>query len=163
LFVTWRLHGSLPPRARLIAIRSGEEFVEWDLVLDRATDGPLWLRDARVAKLVADSFLYSQSELHRYDLRAWVVMANHVHLLFLPNAALSRITKALKNSTSLRANALLGRTGSPFWQRESFDHWIRNGDEYGRVVRYIENNPVKAGLVARPEDWRWSSAYRLPK
>jgi REP element-mobilizing transposase RayT len=121
------------------------------------------LRDARAAKLVADAFLYGQTELHLYVLRAWVVMANHVHLLLLPIAALSRITKALKNHTAMKANALLGRTGSPFWQRESFDHWIRNDDEYWRVVRYIENNPVKAGLVDRPEDWRWSSAYRLPR
>jgi len=53
----------------------------------------------------------------------------------------------------------LGLTGQPFWQIESFDHWARNQIEFQRIVSYIENNPVKAGLVLSPQDWRWSSAW----
>jgi len=52
----------------------------------------------------------------------------------------------------------LERVGEPFWQTESYDHWIRDDPEFDRVRRYIENNPVRSGLVAKPEDYRWSSA-----
>jgi hypothetical protein len=52
----------------------------------------------------------------------------------------------------------IGFTGSYFWQDESFDHWVRNPAEWEKIRTYIERNPVSAGLVARPEDWPWSSA-----
>ena len=57
------------------------------------------------------------------------------------------------------ANLLLSRTGESFWQSESFDHWVRNAGEMSKIVRYIENNPVTAGLTTRAEDHRWSSAW----
>jgi putative transposase len=72
--------------------------------------------------------------------------------------SLSTITKGLKGYTAREANRILQRTGQPFWQQESFDHWPRNQDEFLRIIAYIENNPVKAGLVGRPEEWSWSSA-----
>ena len=53
---------------------------------------------------------------------------------------------------------MLGRTGEPFWQAESYEHWVRDEHEYGRIVAHIESNPVKAGLVEHAEDYRWSSA-----
>jgi putative transposase len=87
-------------------------------------------------------------------------MANHVHLLITPHAALARITKSLQGFTARKANAILGRTGKFFWQDESFDHWLRNEAEFARIISYIERNPVTAGLVKRPEDWPWSSASR---
>jgi type I restriction enzyme R subunit/putative DNA methylase len=55
---------------------------------------------------------------------------------------------------------LLHRTGERFWQDESFDHWVRSEGEFIRIQKYIENNPVKAGLVAKAEDWPWSSASK---
>jgi hypothetical protein len=55
---------------------------------------------------------------------------------------------------------LLGRTGQPFWQAESYDHSVRDDRESNRIKGYIENNPVKAGLVASAEDYPWSSAAR---
>jgi len=57
------------------------------------------------------------------------------------------------------ANTILGRQGK-FWQIESYDHWIRDEQEFWRVIEYIENNPVKIGLCQKPEDWKWSSAYK---
>ncbi|MDQ3667994.1 MAG: transposase [Acidobacteriota bacterium] len=97
---------------------------------------------------------------HLYTLWAYVVMANHVHVFLKPkgDATIDRITKQLKGFTAREANLFLGRTGQKFWQDESFDHWSRDKDEFSRIVKYIENNPVKAGLVKRPEDWPWSSA-----
>jgi putative transposase len=85
-------------------------------------------------------------------------MANHVHLLITPKVAIERITKGIKGVSSRRANIILGRTGTIFWQQESFDHWIRNESEMERVRGYIERNPVSAGLVKTPAEWRWSSA-----
>jgi isocitrate dehydrogenase len=64
----------------------------------------------------------------------------------------------LKGATARQANALLGRTGETFWQAESYDHWVRDENEWDRIAAYIEDNPVKARLVQRPEDYRWSSA-----
>jgi putative DNA methylase len=52
----------------------------------------------------------------------------------------------------------LGSTGKRFWQNESHDHLVRTPAEFQRVKRYIENNPVKAGLVSEPHDFLWSSA-----
>jgi len=54
---------------------------------------------------------------------------------------------------------MLGLTGQPFWQDESYDHLVRSDAELERIREYIESNPVKAGLVAAPESWQWSSAH----
>lgn len=64
----------------------------------------------------------------------------------------------LKGSTARKANQLLGRTGMPFWQDESYDHWVRDRQQLERIVRYIEDNPVSAGLAAAVCQWPWSSA-----
>jgi type I restriction enzyme R subunit/putative DNA methylase len=85
-------------------------------------------------------------------------MSNHVHLLILPKVAVSAIMRWLKGSTARSANQLLGRTGQPFWQDESYDHWVRNSKQFDRIIEYIEENPVSTGLVASPELWPWSSA-----
>ena len=95
-----------------------------------------------------------------YGLCAWVVMANHVHVLLWPRAPLEKITRAVKGFTARQANKLLGRTGKRFWQEESYDHWIRREEEFQRISAYIESNPVSAGLVKKPEDWLWSSASK---
>jgi putative transposase len=86
-------------------------------------------------------------------------MANHVHVLMEPLIPPSELMRRIKGRTAREANLLLHRTGEPFWQAESYDRWMRNTEEIKRVIRYIENNPVAAGLVASPEDYRWSSAY----
>jgi hypothetical protein len=64
----------------------------------------------------------------------------------------------LKGSTARAANLILKRTGEPFWQYETFDHFIRTSEELNRVIRYVEKNPVHAGLVSKIEDYPWSSA-----
>lgn len=160
IFLTWRLHGSLPKHSQDLKNRStGEVFVVMDRQLDATVDGPLWLLDERVAQCVADVLTYGERELGLYELRAWVLMGNHVHILIYPRAKLARITRAVKNFSARRANEILRRTGQPFWQIESYDHWVRSRAELEQIVRYVEGNPVAAGLVDRPEAWRWSSAY----
>jgi putative transposase len=120
--------------------------------------GPLWLKDPRIAQLVAEAFHYGQDTLQYYNLEAWVILANHVHLLIWPHVEIARITRTLKGHTAYRANRVLNRSGYPFWQDESFDHWVRSDAEFRKIARYIEQNPVKAGVVSKAEDWPWSSA-----
>jgi putative DNA methylase len=128
------------------------------------------LKDQKIADIDESALLQRYSDL--YTLWAYVVMANHVHVLLQPKTSqttvagseeptyvpLKNITKRLKGYTALEANRLLNRTGKAFWQQESFDHWARDEEECYRIIAYIENNPVKAGLVSSREEWRWSSA-----
>jgi REP element-mobilizing transposase RayT len=166
VFLTWRLHGSLPAtyfeRLRLQTnLTDGEKFRSAEKLLDRPSSGPVWLADPRIADCVAQSIRMGAIELRFYDLHSFAVMSNHAHALVTPRVEVRRLTKGLKGTTARLANAILHRTGQPFWQDESFDHWVRNDSQFVRIKNYIEQNPVKAGLVTNPEDWKWSSAYRI--
>ncbi|MCI0525118.1 MAG: hypothetical protein L0Y75_07630 [Acidobacteria bacterium] len=68
---------------------------------------------------------------------------------------LASIMDSLKGWTARRCNRALNRRGQ-FWQHESYDHVIRNQPEWERVVNYVVNNPVKAGLVTGWPDWKWT-------
>ncbi|HUA84369.1 MAG TPA: transposase [Bryobacteraceae bacterium] len=157
LFVTCRLYGSMPYGWRPGG-SGGHAFVEYDRMLESATAGPTWMARAEIAEVVANSIVYGVARLGRYDLFAWVVMPNHVHVLIDAAGNLGAIMKTLKGYTAREANRILRRRGQ-FWQHESFDHWVRDEHEFRCIANYIENNPVKAGLAARPEDYRWSSAF----
>ena len=159
--MTWHLQGSLPrtlyppPDKR----SAGKAFVWMDRYLDTTRQGPMFLRLPEVARLVVKGLERGQ-ETGLYDLRAFVVMANHVHLLFRPRENAGAVLQWLKGTTAREANNVLARTGLPFWQRESYDHWVRDEQQLGRIVGYIENNPVKAGLVAEVSEYPWSSAAK---
>ncbi|HYI95488.1 MAG TPA: transposase [Bryobacteraceae bacterium] len=159
VFLTWRLYGSLPPsRVFGSEASAGHAFVAMDSLLDRARSGPLHLRRPEVAGPMVRALLYGQDSMKYYQLHAWVVMANHVHVLLSPFVEVAKITHSLKRFTAREANRILGLIGQPFWQDESYDHLVRDGGEFDRIVRYIENNPVTAGLVSAPVDFPWSSA-----
>jgi hypothetical protein len=128
-----------------------------DRYLDLARTGPVFLQQDAIAGVVIDS-LFQGVHLGHYRLGPFAIMANHVHVLRLPKIPPSRLLQSLKGHTAREANRLLGRTGEPFWQRESYDHWVRDSDELTRIASYIERNPVKAGLVTRAENYAWSSA-----
>jgi putative transposase len=164
LFVTWRLYGSRPRIVHVLKNQTaGKAFVAIDQELDKAATGPRWLQDERVAQCVADALHYGEKQLGLYELQAWVLMVNHVHILINPKAKLQKITRSIKSFSARQANAILQRTGRPFWQEESYDRWARGPKEMGKLVQYIEQNPVAAGLVERAEDWRWSSAFVAPE
>lgn len=159
LFVTWHLYGSLPaplppPPSKLT---SGQAFVWLERRLDKSLSGPTYLRQPAIAQIVVGS-IHTGAFLGHYALGAYVVMANHVHLLIRPKIAPDRLMKSLRGSTARKANRALGRTGGPFWQKESYDHWVRSQQEFERIRAYIENNPVHAGFVRAPEEFLWSSA-----
>src|SRR5258706_12645370 len=128
-FVTWHLHGSLPhavypPREKLT---SGTAFVRWIAIwTPRALD--LYLAQHSLAGIVVAS-LHRGALLGHYELGAYVVMSNHVHVLVLPKISPSKLMQSLKGATAReanQANLVLGRTGETFWQAESYDHWVRD-------------------------------------
>jgi REP element-mobilizing transposase RayT len=162
LFITWRLFGSLPAtfRAPHAAKTDGKQFVSFDRELDRASTGPAWLQEPRVAEAAFCELRKAHLDKKLFRLRAYVLIANHVHILIEPLAPLPKITHQIKGATAYHANLILAHTHQRFWQDESFDHWVRDPAEGEKIRQYIERNPVVAGLVARPEDWPWSSASR---
>ena len=111
--------------------------------------------------MVTDAIRLRDLDLKHYELHAFVVMSNHVHLLITPMIDLTKVMHSLKRYTAFEANRILGRTGQPFWQDESYDRLVRNGEEFDRIKHYTETNPVKAGIVSAPEDYIYSSAMRI--
>ena len=116
------------------------------------------MRQPEVAKMVQDSLLEFDNVV--YNLFAWVVMPNHTHSLLtrLEQWDLDQLMHSHKSYTAHEANKLLERTGQ-FWMTEYYDRFIRNDEHFRNTVRYIENNPVKARLCAKPSDWPFSSAW----
>jgi putative transposase len=179
IFLTWNLKGALPAEVIQMCRQARERlnqeptreggttaerklrqdkilFGMSDRYLDRTDKGPLYLKDPASAKLVEDSILFGVPD--RYDLFAWCVMANHVHVLLQPRWKLKKITQGLKGYTAFEINSLQGQRGRVFWQDESYDHWARDEADALRIIEYIEHNPVAAGLCSRPQDWPYSSA-----
>ena len=172
-FVTFRLHDSLPTKVlqafeaqrqdiRATAKAMGRELTEaercklarlFSANIQRylnAGTGSCYMKDPRIARLVADALRHFDG--NRYRLSAWCVMPNHVHVVFqaMPEHGLEEIVRSWKSFTARFANRVLGRVG-PFWQREYYDHLIRNETEFWRIVDYVAKNPEKAGL----KDWPW--------
>jgi REP element-mobilizing transposase RayT len=112
--------------------------------------GACFLRNTNVANMVVDSL--RQFDGVRYELFAWCVMPNHVHAVFqvMVGNTLARILHSWKSFSAKRANEILHRSGE-FWQREYYDRMIRDDAEFHRAVRYVVDNPRKAGL----KDWSW--------
>lgn len=190
IFVTFRLAGSIPrvvlerlkqeaeerervieqitipaERIKLFYEEQKRQFGRLDEELDRAEFGPVWLSQPEIAAIVFDSLHFLDEKL--YDLDVFCIMSNHVHVVLTPLAkengdyqALQAIMHSLKRHTARQANKVLGRQGA-FWQDESYDHVVRDRPEWERIVKYVLNNPVRAGLVANWEDWPWTYLKNL--
>ena len=100
IFITWRLAGSRPsiPEVLTADLPEGKRFALLDQEADRATSGPLWLADPRIARVVQDKIISGTPDL--YDLAAWVIMANHVHIVILPKGPVRTIIQTIKGSTA---------------------------------------------------------------
>jgi REP element-mobilizing transposase RayT len=163
-FVTYRLADTLPKNLldsykRQLDRGSISESEYHDLIdayLD-GSSGEAFLRLAEIADMIEENLLRFDDA--KYKLHAWVIMPNHIHILFTPvnGYKLSLIMHSIKSYTANRANELLGRSGN-FWAREYFDRYIRDGRHYSNTVAYIHNNPVVAGLCSAAGDWAFSSA-----
>ena len=146
-------------------------FENWDTCLDKAEFDPRWLAQAEIAEIVKEALLYRDGKA--FNLHIFCIMSNHVHVVFEPLSKseyhsdlagsechsdlqpLYKIMQSLKRHTARQANLILGREGA-FWQDESYDHVIRDGEEYIRIINYVLENPVKAGLVSKWDEWPWT-------
>jgi REP element-mobilizing transposase RayT len=176
-FVTFRLADSLPKRAiqeldserediLATASQMGRSLTSTERKrigqlqvrrLERTLDagaGKCFLRSPAIARVVVNAL--QEFDGSRYWLFAWSVMSNHVHVLFqtIGKIPLAGILHSWKSYSAKAANQILGRSGE-FWQREYYDHLIRNEAEFDRAMRYVMENPSKAGLKDWPWVWCW--------
>ena len=153
---------------KLFALRN-EYFQDYNILLDKIDSGPVYLENDSIAKIVSE-------QIHRfdgdfYDLIAYSIMNNHVHLLIdtslqLPDRieeielienyiALDQILKRIKGPSAIYSNRELGLSGQ-FWARESFDTYVRNDKMLKNIISYILENPVKAGIVNTWKEYKWN-------
>ena len=128
--------------------------------------GSCYMKDERIAREVANALLHFEGQ--RYNLAAWCVMPNHVHAVVqpfarmantggtpVPHTELPDILHSWKSFTAKEANRLLRRSGE-FWQAEYYDHLIRDEADFAHAIKYVLENPVKAGL----KNWKWVGVAR---
>jgi REP element-mobilizing transposase RayT len=176
---------SLPPK-----LRDAEKEKRIAAYVD-AGYGSCVLRVPLIAEMVQNAFLHFHGA--RYQLHAWCVMPNHVHVLFQPKNgwSMAKIVASWKSFTGRRISEYMKRAGlvpgeptaglaglqpgsvnaarlepsepsvkpDPIWHREYWDRYIRDHAHYVNTVKYIHENPVKAKLVAKAGEWKWSSAF----
>ena len=152
-----------------------KDFAAYDRYLDSCVSGHQWISDERIARFNYEEILKLNSE--NVTVICFSLMPNHVHLLLeLPNITsnpqliqglqgkpnsksgeyvLTDLLRRLKGRTARGSNLLLNRTG-PFWQHESFDRVVRDANELERIIHYIIENPVKAGLCNEWTEWKWT-------
>jgi putative transposase len=182
-FVTFRLEDSMPASRRgewehLLKIEDDrEKRAKLEEYLDNGV-GECHLRKPQIAKLAEDSLLFHQKE--SYELLAWSVLPNHVHVLvhvwqkplwklvaawkkFVAAQSLAILrTERQSPDRLVRADDNIGPNRSSalqsFWQREYWDTFMRGGEQERKAIHYIEDNPVKAKLCRDARDWPFSSA-----
>jgi putative transposase len=173
-FITYRLADSIPmskikelneiARQRKNIARSEEQryseqkrhFGFLDGHLDKTANEPYWLWEDRIAAVVAGSLHFCDEKF--YKLWSYCIMPNHVHLVIatLKDAPpLYTILQKHKRYTARESNKILNRSGK-FWTHESYDHIVRNNDEFNKIIFYTINNPVKAGFVKEWREWKWT-------
>jgi 1-hydroxy-2-methyl-2-(E)-butenyl 4-diphosphate synthase len=113
-----------------------------------AAEGPRPLADPAIAAMVESALKHFDGD--RYDLLAWSVMPNHVHVLLTPREGhdLEKIIQSWKTHSATQANRMLGKSGT-FWQEEYYDHIVRDGEDLKHQVKYILANPEKGQASAQ--------------
>ena len=126
-------------------------------ILDHTLDsgqGPLPFTETVADELHQWIAAYAEDQL---TFAHWVIMPNHLHLLTKPialegNKEFQTVWRRFKGRSSRFLNRLLESSGA-LWQDSLYDRWVRNETEWNRWIDYFRKNPVKARLVARPEDY----------
>jgi len=156
--LTFRLADSLPQSKQHLLEQPDyvKQYREVEGCLDVGY-GACLLGRREYAELVRGSLGFYDGD--RYRLLSWVIMPNHVHCVIeqLEGWPLGDLVAGWKGFTSQTANRRFGRSGV-LWARDYYDRCVRDVDHYRDVVTYLHQNPVKARLVERAEDWEWSSA-----
>lgn len=172
-FITFRLKDSLP-FPKILELKSSAEFnsapqsktekyekdkkffAKYDELLNKGNFGKCYLRKDKVAEIVASTIQFLNEK--DYNLIAYCIMPNHVHLVFTlreQSRSVDKIMQSIKRYSAQQINKLLKRTGS-LWQAESYDHVVRDENELYRIIGYVINNPVKAGLVEDWKEWKYT-------
>jgi len=159
-FLTFRLFDSMPQDLVAKWRAESRDDVQFRKRVEKYLDagyGHCWLQLPEIGSMICNSLQFHHTK--KYDLDSWVVMPNHAHVLLTPldGFHLEEIEHSIKSYTASEANKTLNRRGQ-FWAIECFDRYIRDYRHFNAVIRYIENNPVKAGLCRSPNDWPFSSA-----
>lgn len=143
-------------------IAEKQYFRYFDTLLHHSNTGPKWLKDSKIAHIIVDTLHKFDGE--RYKLVCYCIMPNHIHFLIDTHGVyncsktnlggksrsypLAETLRFIKGRTARYSNLELQRTG-PFWQHESYDHYVRDQAEFDRIIYYILQNPMKAGLIRR--------------
>jgi putative transposase len=181
IFITWRLAFTLPALVKerikdevrelskvhdidnqVVSDCHNEEakkhFAAYDRLLASDNSFPQTLNDYVIAGIVEKTIQYFDHI--QYEIVAYCVMPNHVHLIIIPKEdknglrySLARIMHSIKRHSANEINKYLKRTGA-FWQREYYDHVLRNDIELARCINYILSNPVKAKLAYHWNEWK---------
>lgn len=144
---TWLLHHPKPWSIEEETVYSQQFLSKFEKQLDSCY-GECLLRQPGLSKVVANTLMHFEGE--RTNMVSFVIMPNHVHALFAlhPDRELKSIIHSWKRTSARRLNEATGKTGA-FWQKDYFDRIIRDSKHFGKCVRYIRNNPVKAKLRDR--------------
>jgi REP element-mobilizing transposase RayT len=172
IFVTLHVRGAIPDSAvkrihadatNLMNMRGSDYSRKQKLIFKRLeewldrSDHQEWLTDPKVACMLRNA-IEVRSNGQKWTPLHWVIMPSHLHILYIGgNASMKNLMRDFKRWTATQANKMLGRSGERFWQDEWFDHWSRSAGETERIGHYIRQNPVKAGLVEKAEDWPYAS------
>ncbi len=172
-FITFRLADSLPQsvlhdlnkQAKALPRRLRTTYKRRDLEqwLD-AGMGCCALAHPEMALMLQNKLLRHNGT--KYQLIAWCIMPNHVHVLIKPALPLSHIVQTWKSFTTrwmLQHNERLklGVPGRTLWMRDYWDRFIRDEQHLQATIDYIHQNPVKAGLCGAANEWQWSSAFEM--
>jgi len=105
------------------------------------------------------AILQHYREAEAYQLHAFVLMPNHLHVLLTPSrtTSIEKAMQLIKGASSHEIHKHLG-TRMEIWQSGFHEATIRDASDYLSKIRYIHQNPVAAGLAPSPEEWAWSSA-----
>ncbi|PCJ59516.1 MAG: hypothetical protein COA79_10745 [Planctomycetota bacterium] len=167
--ITYRLNDSLPAKTLEKLNDAKNNDSEYRKAIETQMDaghGSSILKEPAIANMIINNWKYFH--IKRYELIAYVVMPNHVHVLIKlnDNEKLSKIVHSWKSFTSKHFSSILKNLnlssrdaeGNPIkWQRDYWDRYIRNVDHYLRSIDYIHNNPRHAGICSSPDQWPFSS------
>jgi putative transposase len=180
IFLTWRLAFTLPSHVTeyfkllnktMQEIRSQddldnkkknlhfyERFDQYDSALAGCKTPDFSLNDVDIAAIVKNSFHFYDGK--KYLLHAYCLMSNHVHLVIMPiddgpgeAVKVSTIVQFLKRYTAREITRVRNRK-IRVWEHYYFDRFVRDYEDYGNVIGYVLNNPVKAGLVTVYSQWK---------
>ncbi len=132
-------------------------FAKFDSYLHQCLNGVQYLGIEAIAEVLSEALHYRDTKY--YQLHAFCIMPNHVHVLLtttIHQEGFFRVLQSLKRHTARKSNELLDLTGNAFWGEESYDHVVRDDEEFVRIIDYIVQNPVKAGLTGKWEDWKYT-------